>query len=141
MNTQASDTGGNASAPVILVVDDHPPNVALLTFLLQAHGYDVVGAQGAQEALEALAQVTPRLILMDLQMPDIDGFALTKMIKSNPVTAGVPVVAVTSFAMSGDRERAMAAGCDDYVAKPIDTRTLPVLVARYVAGNTGAGPG
>jgi len=134
MKSQAPASGGSAPAPVILVVDDHPPNVVLLTYLLQAHGYEVVGAQGAQEALAALAEVTPRLILMDLQMPDIDGFALTRMIKANPATAAVPVVAVTSFAMSGDRERALAAGCDDYVAKPIDTRTLPVLVARYVAG-------
>ncbi|MBP6763600.1 MAG: response regulator [Rubrivivax sp.] len=122
------------SPSTVLVVDDHPPNLALLTHLLEIHGYDVMAANGAQEAMAAIAQKLPRLILMDLQMPGIDGFALTRMLKASPPTAGVPIVAVTSFAMSGDKERALAAGCDDYVAKPIDTRTLPLLVARYVNG-------
>jgi CheY-like chemotaxis protein len=124
----------------ILAVDDHPPNLALLTHLLQFHGYDVVAATDAQEALAAIAKKMPQLILMDLQMPGIDGFALTKMLKANASTAAVPIVAVTSFAMSGDKERALAAGCDDYVAKPIDTRTLPTLVARYVSGASPAEP-
>lgn len=128
------------SGETVLVVDDHLPNLALLEHLLQIHGYDVMTAEGAKDALAALAQRTPRLILMDLQMPGIDGFQLTRMLKASPATAQVPIVAVTSFAMSGDKERALAAGCDGYVTKPIDTRTLPALVARYVNGATPAEP-
>ena len=128
------------SGETVLVVDDHLPNLALLEHLLQIHGYDVMTAEGAKDALAALAQKTPRLILMDLQMPGIDGFQLTRMLKSSPATAQVPIVAVTSFAMSGDKERALAAGCDGYVTKPIDTRTLPALVARYVNGAAPADP-
>ena len=121
------------SAATILVVDDHPPNLALLMHLLQLHGYHVMTALDANEALVAISRRRPQLILMDLQMPDIDGFELTRMLKGGAATADIPVIAVTSYAMAGDRERALAAGCDDHVAKPIDTRALPALVARHLA--------
>lgn len=121
------------NGPLILAVDDHPPNLVLLTHLLALHGYSVATASDATEALVAIGQERPRLILMDLQMPGIDGFELTRMLKANAKTADIPIIAVTSFAMAGDRERALAAGCDDHVAKPIDTRTLPQLLARFLA--------
>lgn len=120
-------------AALILVIDDHPPNLLLLECLLQLHGYRVECAADASEALNKISQRLPQMILMDLQLPGVDGFELTRRLKSDPVTAQVPIVAVTSFAMSGDRERALAAGCDGYVAKPIDTRTLPQLVASFLA--------
>jgi CheY-like chemotaxis protein len=119
--------------PLILAVDDHPPNLALLMHLLTLHGYAVVTASDATEALVAIGRERPQLILMDLQMPGIDGFELTRMLKANARTADIPIIAVTSFAMAGDRERALAAGCDDHVAKPIDTRTLPQKVAEFLA--------
>ncbi len=117
----------------ILVVDDHPPNLALMSHLLGMHGYDVVTAADARETLAKVSEKAPRLVLMDLQLPGMDGFELTRMLKARPDMAGVPVIAVTSFALSGDKDRALAAGCDSYVAKPIDTRTLPGLVARHLA--------
>ncbi len=121
------------SAPTILAVDDHPPNLALLMHLLMLHGYQVTTAADASEALVAISRQRPQLILMDLQLPGIDGFELTRMLKASPATRAIPIIAVTSFAMSGDRERALAAGCDEYVAKPIDTRVLPTLVAEQLA--------
>ncbi len=123
------------NGPLILAVDDHPPNLALLMHLLALHGYSVATASDATEALVAIGSERPRLILMDLQMPGIDGFELTRMLKANPKTADIPIIAVTSFAMAGDRERALAAGCDDHVAKPIDTRTLPQKIAEFLTRN------
>jgi CheY-like chemotaxis protein len=116
----------------ILVVDDNELNLKLLRVALVAEGYDVATARNADEAMASLAQQRPRLILMDLQLPGTDGLTLTRQIKTSEATRDVPVVAVTSYAMTHDRERALAAGCDDYVTKPIDTRALPRLVARFV---------
>lgn len=121
------------NGPTVLVVDDQEMNLTLLSYLLTAHGYTVVTAPGAQEALAAIARQRPALILMDMQMPDIDGFELTRRLKADPATAAIPIVAVTSFAMSGDRERALAAGCDGYISKPIDTRSLPREVLGYLS--------
>jgi CheY-like chemotaxis protein len=116
----------------ILVVDDNELNLKLLRVALVAEGYDVATARNADEAMASLAQQRPRLILMDLQLPGTDGLTLTRQIKTSAATRDVPVVAVTSYAMTHDRERALAAGCDDYLTKPIDTRALPRLVARFV---------
>lgn len=127
-------------APLILAVDDHPPNLALLKHLLTLHGYRVATAAKAEQAIAAIRAELPRLILMDLQLPGVDGFELTRQLKADPQTAEVPIIAVTSYAMSGDRERALAAGCDDHVAKPIDTRALPGLVAQHLARRAGQGP-
>jgi CheY-like chemotaxis protein len=121
------------TGPTVLVVDDQPLNLYLLSFLLSAHGYDVMTAADAHEAIAAIGRQRPALILMDMQMPGIDGFELTGRLKADPVTAAVPIVAVTSFAMSGDKERALQAGCDGYIPKPIDTRALPADVAGYLS--------
>jgi two-component system cell cycle response regulator DivK len=117
----------------ILAVDDNPVNLALLRAVLQSRGYDLRLAQNADEALAALPAFQPRLILMDLQLPGQDGLSLTRQLRGDPASAGIVIIAVTSYAMKGDRERALAAGCDDYVTKPIDTRALPALIARYLA--------
>jgi CheY-like chemotaxis protein len=123
----------------ILVVDDNPGNVKLIRFLLTRRGYDVHTAMHASEALRLLETFVPDLILMDIQMPDIDGLELTRRLKSDPRTSGVPVIALTAFAMKGDEERAREAGCDGYVTKPIDTHALPGIVAAKLVRPRGNG--
>lgn len=122
----------HAGVPV-LIVDDNPTNLKLLSYVLSHQGYDVQTAGDGPSALEALRVRRPRLILMDLQLPGIDGLALTRSLKGDPATRDIVVLAVTAYAMKGDEERARAAGCDGYVAKPIDTRAFPALVAGYLA--------
>jgi CheY-like chemotaxis protein len=119
----------------ILVVDDRPTNLTLLEFLLRAHGHEVRTAVDAESVFAAIAAQKPQLILMDVQLPVIDGLELTRRIKANPATADITVIAVTAYAMSGDEQRALAAGCDGYVSKPIDTRALPQLVAKFLGKN------
>jgi CheY-like chemotaxis protein len=116
----------------ILIVDDNPSNLKLLRVLLSGEGYEVRTASGADEALASLAQQKPALILMDIQMPGMDGLELTRRIKAEPATSAVPVVALTAYAMSGDETRAKEAGCDAYVTKPIDTRALPTLISSLI---------
>ncbi len=116
----------------ILIVDDNPTNLKLLRVLLQGEGYDVRTATDAEEALEALKAFHPRLILMDIQLPGMDGLELTRRLKSDARTRGIIIAALTAFAMKGDEQKALDAGCDGYIAKPVDTRTLPRLVAEYL---------
>lgn len=117
----------------ILVVDDNPVNTKLISFLLTKRGYQVKCAGGGAEALEMLRTYRPVLILMDMQMPGIDGFALTRRLKADPEMRGIQIVAVTAYAMKGDEQRVREAGCDGYLMKPIDTRTLGEVVAGYVS--------
>jgi CheY-like chemotaxis protein len=123
----------------ILVVDDNPANAALLAFLLEKHGYQIRTAADANEALEILSQFAPRLIMMDLQLPGMDGLALTRKFKADPATRDILVIALTAYAMKGDDERARAAGCDGYVSKPIDTRALPAVVAEFLRSSKPGG--
>jgi CheY-like chemotaxis protein len=117
----------------VLVVDDNPANAALISFLLKKNGYDVRTAADAAEALVAVDEFHPRLIMMDLQLPGMDGLELTRRLKADPGTRHIIVIALTAYAMKGDDERARDAGCDGYVSKPIDTRTLPVTISKYLA--------
>jgi two-component system cell cycle response regulator DivK len=117
----------------ILVVDDNLANATLLTFLLSQEGYDTRAAADAAEALTLVTEFKPRLIMMDLQLPGMDGLALTRVLKADPERRDIIIVALTAYAMKGDEERARGAGCDAYVSKPIDTRTLPALVAELLA--------
>jgi CheY-like chemotaxis protein len=119
----------------ILIVDDNPMNLKLVTYLVRANGYDVVTAADAQQALATIATERPALILMDLQLPDVDGLELTRRLKADPSTRDIKIIAVTAYAMKGDQEKALAAGCDAYVTKPIDTRALPALIASQLAGS------
>lgn len=123
------------SSEPILVVDDNPTNLKLARTLLRTEGYDVRTAANADEALTVLETFRPRLILMDIQLPDMDGLTLTRRLKSEPATRSTVIVALTAYAMKGDEERALAAGCDGYLPKPIDTRTFPGAVARFLAGD------
>lgn len=120
------------SAP-ILIVDDNAVNAKLLSVVLARAGYSVAVAGDADEALAGIETFRPRLIFMDLQLPGMDGFELTRMIKSNPATRDIVVIALTAYAMKGDDDRAREAGCDGYITKPIDTRSLPGAVAAYLA--------
>jgi CheY-like chemotaxis protein len=121
----------------ILIVDDNPTNLKLVTYLMRAHGYDVRTAVDADTALDAIRLQKPRLVLMDVQLPGIDGLELTRRLKADPETRAIAILAVTAYAMKGDQEKAIAAGCDGYVTKPIDTRKLPELVARFMGGAKG----
>jgi CheY-like chemotaxis protein len=116
----------------ILVVDDNRINLKLVSELLSFEGYQVHKAADGEEAQQRVQSQPPDLILLDLDLPGIDGLTLTQRIKSNPQTAHIIVVAVTAFAMKGDRQRAEAAGCDAYITKPIDTRQLPIQVAEWL---------
>src|SRR5256885_2584872 len=118
----------NMSGEPILIVDDNATNMKLVRILLASEGYDVRTAADAEEALNVLKEFSPRLILMDIQLPGIDGLELTRRLKADPATADVLIVALTAYAMKGDEEKARAAGCDGYLVKPIDTRTLAATV-------------
>jgi two-component system cell cycle response regulator len=117
---------------VILIVDDNPTNVRLLQLVLRSEGWSMRVAYDATEAMFALRERLPRLILMDLQLPGVDGLSLTLALKADERYRAIPIVAVTSYAMKGDEERAREAGCDGYVTKPIDTRTLPALIRGFL---------
>ncbi|HEV8634246.1 MAG TPA: response regulator [Chloroflexota bacterium] len=108
----------------ILIVEDNPANLLLAGAVLRRAGHRIREARSAEEARERLEAGTPDVVLMDVQLPGEDGLSLTRWIKANPATAGVVIVALTAHAMAEDRARALAAGCDAYLAKPIDTRTL-----------------
>lgn len=116
----------------VLVVDDNSQNLKLVRVLLSTEGYDVRTAVDAEEALGKLEQFMPRLILMDLQLPGMDGLELTRKLKADPVRRDIAIIAVTAYAMKGDEEKARAAGCDGYVAKPIDIETLPRMVREHL---------
>src|ERR1700737_1675385 len=119
------------SRELILVVEDNPANRQLMTIVLSDAGYEVRTAIDAEEVREALRSFQPKLILMDIQLPGTDGLELTRQLKSSPTTRHIPIVAVSAYAMKGDDVKGLGAGCDGYITKPIDTPTLPRLVADY----------
>jgi two-component system, cell cycle response regulator DivK len=117
----------------VLIVDDNATNLKLVAYLMKANGYTVDTALDAESAIEAIRNHHPDVILMDIQLPGIDGLELTRRLKADPATRDIVIVAVTAYAMKGDQAKAQAAGCDDYITKPIDTRTLPETIARHLA--------
>jgi CheY-like chemotaxis protein len=121
----------------ILIVDDNEMNVKLLRWLLEKHGYVVHTACDAQTARAGIRAVHPQLVLMDIQLPDVDGLQLTREFKADPELRGIPIVAVTSYAMKGDRQRTVDAGCDGYITKPIDTKQFPIDIQKYLGGKRG----
>jgi len=116
----------------ILIVDDNATNLKLVAYLMKANGYAVDTALEAEAALAAIHSNRPDVILMDIQLPGIDGLELTRRLKADPATRDIVIVAVTAYAMKGDQDKALAAGCDDYITKPIDTRALPETIARHL---------
>ena len=116
----------------ILIVDDNPVNLKLARVLLEGAGHEIRTAADAEEALEVLKTWRPELILMDLQLPGMDGLSLTRQLKADPDTRGIVIVALTAYAMKGDDEKAYASGCAGYITKPLDTRTFAETVARHL---------
>jgi CheY-like chemotaxis protein len=117
----------------ILVVDDNPQNLKLAKVILAGEGYDVRTAVDAEDAMRVLESFAPSLILVDLQLPGMDGLELTRRLKADPERRSVIVIALTAYAMKGDAAKAFAAGCDGYMSKPIDTEALPRMVAEHLA--------
>jgi CheY-like chemotaxis protein len=116
----------------ILVVDDNPENLKLVMMILASTGYALTTASDAVEALRFVEQSAPDLILLDLQLPGMDGLELTRRLRSRIETQTIPIVAVTAYAMKGDELKALDAGCNGYMVKPIDKRTLRALVKSYL---------
>jgi two-component system cell cycle response regulator DivK len=117
---------------LILYVEDNPENRLLIKRILEVEGYTVAEAENATKALEFVEKQTPNLILMDINMPDIDGYTLTTQLKTLPQLFDVPIIALTANVMRGDRERTLAAGCDGYIQKPVDVDGLPEQISRYL---------
>jgi CheY-like chemotaxis protein len=118
----------------ILVVEDNPMNMELISDLLEISGYEVLKAMSGKEMFKIIGSVStvPDLILMDVQIPEVDGLMLTKSLKENLLTRGIPVIALTAHAMKGDREKALEAGCIDYISKPINTREFVSRISKYL---------
>ncbi len=129
MNQSELTTAG----ATILYVEDHPENRMLVRRILMAEGYIVLEASNAKSALDIIDGITPDLILMDINMPDMDGYTLTANIKENSALANIPIIALTANVMKGDREKSLQAGCDGYIQKPIDVDTLPNLIHRFLS--------
>jgi CheY-like chemotaxis protein len=120
------------SGESILIVDDNVDNLMLTQILLEYEGFEVRLAEDAGAALKTLQAYRPHLILTDVQMPGMDGLELTRQLRKNPALQDVLIVALTAYAMKGDEENALAAGCDGYITKPINTRTFPAAVRGYL---------
>jgi CheY-like chemotaxis protein len=126
------------NAPRILVIDDNPINLKLICATLRFAGHDVSSAVDAEVAQELINAGSFDLILMDIALPGMDGLTLTRKLKADARTQHIPVIALTASAMLGDEGKALAAGCDCYITKPIDTRTLPQQLAKFLAAQRGA---
>lgn len=125
----------------VLIVEDNERNMRLMRLLLRNQGYTLLEATDGNEALAMLASQTPDIILVDIQLPDVDGLEITRRLRREPRFAATPIVALTAYAMPGDREMFLRAGCTGYVAKPIDTRAFPEIVASYLgAAHTALAP-
>ena len=116
----------------VLLIEDNPINMELATDLLEGSGFEVVTAQDAEVGINLARETQPSLILMDLSLPGMDGLEATKALKADPQTAAIPIVAVTAHAMKGDEQKALDAGCEGYITKPIDTRMFPMLVMQVL---------
>jgi two-component system cell cycle response regulator DivK len=116
----------------ILIVEDHPLNMKLMRDLLAAHGYETLETGDGLEALNLARQFRPDLILMDLQLPDVSGLEVTRWLRREPGTQGIPIIAVTAFAMKGDEEKIREGGCEAYIAKPISVANFLQTVERFL---------
>jgi CheY-like chemotaxis protein len=123
-------------APKILIVEDNLMNRELVVTVLEAAGFIVLQSEDAEQALAVAISEHPDVILMDVGLPGIDGLAATRMLKGDPRTAHIPVVAVSAHAMKADETRALAAGCHAYLTKPIDVRSLPMIVRGFVTASS-----
>ncbi len=118
--------------PRILVIEDNEQNIHLLTILLERNGFEVIQARSGREGIELASRVKPTLILLDIQLPIMDGYAVARELKHDPTLADVPIMAVTSSIMAGDREQILNAGCTGYVEKPINPETFVAEIEKYL---------
>ncbi len=123
----------------ILYIEDNDQNLYLVTYILEKSGYTVVSARDGQEGIEAAVRERPALILLDIQLPGMDGHAVAKRLRQDEGLAGIPIIAVTSYAMAGDREKALEAGCTGYIEKPIDPGTFVSQIEHHLAERTPRG--
>lgn len=121
----------------VLLIEDNEQNRYLLTFLLEQHGYTVVAVSDGMRALEIVKDLRPSVILLDIQLPTMDGYTVARALRSDGTLRDVPIVAVTSYAMPGDREKAMEAGCAGYIEKPIQPETFVAEMERVMARPSG----
>jgi CheY-like chemotaxis protein len=119
----------------ILIIEDNQLNMKLVRSMLRLEHYQVLEANNAEDGILLAREHLPDLILMDIQLPGIDGLDATKIIKDDPILKPIPVVALTSYAMQGDEEKAISAGCNGYIAKPIDTRNFLDILSGYLRAN------
>ena len=126
----------NNNNPLVLVVDDNPINLKLASDLLEIEGLQVQRAVDAETAIVMINNDRPDLILMDVALPGMDGLTLTRQLKGAPETKEIIIVALTAFAMKGDQDKIIAAGCDGYITKPINTRQFPIEVKKYFNSKT-----
>jgi two-component system, cell cycle response regulator DivK len=116
----------------ILIIEDNEQNLYLVTFILEKNGFDVSQARSGEEGVALAGKNEPDLILLDIQLPVMDGYSVARALRKNPALENIPIIAVTSFAMPGDRENALAAGCTGYIEKPIDPDTFMEQVAQHL---------
>ena len=121
----------------VLVIEDNKDNMKLITFILEKNGYRTIRAQTGSEGIRLAVSEHPDFILLDIQLPDMDGLAVLKAIRSADACSGIPTIAITSFAMSGDRERFIAAGCNGYIEKPIDPETIVTDIQQAISEMEG----
>ncbi len=116
----------------ILLIEDNEQNRYLATFLLEKHGYTVVSASDGPMGIEMAGRVQPKAVLLDIQLPGMDGYAVARALRGNPALKNIPIIAVTSYAMPGDREKTIAAGCNGYLEKPINPETFVADIERFM---------
>jgi len=121
--------------PTALIIEDTPDNMELITFLLRKNGYATIWAETGRKGVElALAEPRPDFVILDIQLPDIEGTEVLKIIRESEANGSIPIIAMTSYAMSGDRDRLLAAGCNGYIEKPIDPLTVMDQIREVLGG-------
>ena len=116
----------------ILIVEDNPQNMRLLEMVLRAKNYTLLKATDGEEALDIAIRERPDLIIMDIQLPKVNGLEVTRKLRETPLFSHTPIIAITAYAMKGDKERVIESGCDAYLSKPINTRELPEMIAEML---------
>ena len=116
----------------ILIIEDNEHNLYLETFILQKNGHQVIQARNGEAGIALAAQMAPDLILLDIQLPGMDGYTVAQHLRKNPRIANIPIIAVTSYAMTGDREHILEAGCTSYIEKPINPDTFPIEITQFL---------
>ena len=116
----------------ILIVEDNPQNMRLIEMTLRAKGYTLLMATDGEEALDMAMRERPDLIIMDMQLPKVNGLEVTRKLRNTPAFSHTPIIAITAYAMKGDKERVIESGCDAYLSKPINTRDLPEMIAEML---------